>query len=283
MALMEGSAEPVSSAGGPLAVPETLHGSRFALVSRRAFLARMMGAGAGVAALAVGLAACGNDDAAVFATGTTDGTTSSTAARASSTTAPPASSSTIATTAPPTTAAPTTAAPTTAAPTTAPPETAAPTTAAARAAGLTGQATVQFSYTASGGGRINNPYVAVWIENADGALVHTVALWFLQSQKGMRWLPDLRRWNSVDGSQTTIDTVSGATRTPGDYSVSWNLTDDTGAPVPAGSYFVCIEAAREHGPYSLVRQSVALAPGRSAVDLAPNGELSNGRFDLVSA
>lgn len=53
---------------------------------------------------------------------------------------------------------------------------------------------VEFTYTQGAGGKNLPPYIAVWVEDADGELVETIALWFQQDQKGPRWLPDLKRW-----------------------------------------------------------------------------------------
>lgn len=83
--------------------------------------------------------------------------------------------------------------------------------------------------------------------------MNTLALWFLQSQKGLRWLGDLRRWTSTDGSDATIS-ISGATRTPGEYALEWDMSNIDGTAVIEGTYYVCIEAAREKGPYSLIRE-----------------------------
>lgn len=138
-----------------------------------------------------------------------------------------------------------------------------------------GELVTRFTYAVrSGGGRVNNPYVAVWVEDAAGKLVDTIALWYLQSQKGNRWLPELRRWYPASAS-TRSQVVSSATRAPGSYSVTWDCTDAQGAAVAAGPYSLCIEAAREHGPYSLIRQSITLGTQPFTVDLPANGELSD--------
>jgi len=222
--------------------------SRYAEVTRRMFLRRAAQAAGALAVLPL-ISACG-DDSTVFATSTTlaDAPTS-----AGATTRGAESTST-------TTLAPTT-------------TTVAPGTSAVGAA--TDEIVIAFTYAAAGGGRVQNPYVAVWVEDANGELVATVALWFLQSQKGLRWLTDLRRWYSVDGSTTAIDTLSSATRTPGDYKVSWDMSDIDGGEAVAGEYYVCIEAAREHGPYSLIRQVVTLGAGMDTVQLADDGELTD--------
>lgn len=142
---------------------------------------------------------------------------------------------------------------------------------------------VDFTYAASSsGGPVRNPYVAVWVEDAGGSLVATIALWFLRNQKGLRWLSDLRRWYAVDGSSDTIDTVSSATRTPGDYSVVWKGVSIDGTPVPQGDYYICIEAAREHGPYSLIRAPLTIAAVSFAQELAADGELSNATVEFTA-
>lgn len=245
--------------------------SRYEAVSRRAFLTRSLAIGAVV--LVPGLACGGTNDREALA----DPAPSSSAATPSTatpTTATPTTSA--ATTATTTSAAPSTAPAATAAPTTAAPATtAAPPTTAALVAGTgVSPMTIQFTF-AAGGGRVRNPYVAVWLEDASGAMVRTVALWF-ENGKGTRWLPDLRRWYQSAGSamDQTIATVSSATRAPGSYAVVWDGSADSGAPVAPGSYFICIEAAREHGPYELIREAVTLGPAPLSMTLPDNGELT---------
>ena len=71
------------------------------------------------------------------------------------------------------------------------------------------------------------------------------------------------------------DTISSATRTPGDYALVWKLTNSDGAAVAPGPYFICIEAAREHGPYSLIRQPFTLGATPFTTDLPAQGELTH--------
>ena len=229
--------------------------SRYREVTRRLFLRRAAQA-VGAAAVLPWLTSCGGD-AEVFATTTTvpGDEPQAQAAVSSSTAAPTTTSTTTSTTT-----------------TTATPDT---------GSVVAGEAVIAFSYVAAEtSGRVLNPYVAVWIEDSGGELVNTVALWFLQSQKGLRWLDDLRRWYSVDGTDQTIDQISSATRTPGDYTVVWDLTDDQGLPVVSGEYYICIEAAREHGPYSLIREPVTLSPDLGSVELTDDGELQNAVISL---
>ncbi len=227
--------------------------SRYEEVSRRSFLRRATQT-AGLVVIFPILSACG-DDREVFQGG------------ASTTLAPPTTVTT--TTLPPTTS------------TTAPTTTKAEVIDAGESLPSGSEMVVAFSYTPSAtGGRVRNPYVAVWVEDEGGELVDTIALWYLQTQKGTRWLTDLRRWYSVDGSQSTVDAVSSATRTPGDYRVVWNTSDTAGQQIVAGDYFVCIEAAREHGPYSLIREPISISAESMTIALGSDGELDNAGVDL---
>ena len=233
------------------------HNSRFELVSRRAFMKGSLAVGF---LAAVPLAACGNDDSSALATSTTA----------------PVSGPTVSSGAAPE--------PGSVTPTDAPTATAAgssPSSTAPASAGDTfpsgGKLVVDFTYTAaaSGGPRVNNPYIAVWIEDADGALVRTVSLWFKRAEA--KYLQELKRWYAVDQGGATdnaVDTVSGATRVAGTASVMWDGTDGDGSPVAQGTYFVCIEAAREHGPYELVRGPIDIASTATTVQLTANGELT---------
>ena len=219
-----------------------LPGARLAAISRRAFLSRSLQAGTVAVGLGAVITACGsNGDKKAFSsdspTTAATGATSTTSAGVDSSTSTTAKIDSNAT--------------------------------------LEGSSTaVKFTYTpAATGGRVENPYIASWIENESGELVATLAIWFGQDQKGTRFLNELRRWYSVVGS-TSVDTVSGATRVPGDYSLNWNGTTWDGKPVAEGNYYVCIEAAREHGPYSLIRQSLTFGADAFTTDLADQGELS---------
>ena len=138
--------------------------------------------------------------------------------------------------------------------------------------------TIAFTFSPTGGGRILNPYVAVWIEDASGALLRTVGLWVKADKT--KYLSDLRRWYSLDrariakGGADTIASVSSATKVAGAYSVVWDAKNDTGALVAPGTYFVCIEAAREKGPYELIREQVTLGASPLTKALADSGELT---------
>lgn len=103
------------------------------------------------------------------------------------------------------------------------------------------------------------PYVAVWIESAQGKTIKTLSVW----RKEADWLKDMRRWWRKAGryDQGELDAVTGATRRPGVHRVKWDGTDQAGQTVEPGKYFVNIEAAREHGSRSWVRSAVVLGEG----------------------
>jgi hypothetical protein len=123
---------------------------------------------------------------------------------------------------------------------------------------------VEVEIAEQGGGRVHRPYVAIWIEDASGKAVRTLNLWVQTSRRGPRWIPDLRRWYRAEQDRKTakggdlVETASSATRSPGKYSMVWNGKDDQGKAVDQGDYVICIEAAREHGTYQLIKKSISV-------------------------
>ncbi len=138
---------------------------------------------------------------------------------------------------------------------------------------------VNFELDGPGEGRYHRPYVAIWVEDAEGFPVRTLVLWLLQSEKGQRWLPDLKRWYHADEMRRLVDpgdlagTVSAATRGPGKYHTVWNGLDDQKKPVKAGKYTLYIESAREHGTYQLIRKDLTIGPDPFKADLKGNVEI----------
>ena len=128
--------------------------------------------------------------------------------------------------------------------------------------------------------RVRNPYVAIWLEDASGQTVRTIDL-SIQLGKGLEYVQHLTRWNTADqsriskGGKDTIETISSATRVPGSYDVTWNGRNDANTLVPQGNYVLNIEGAREHGPYEIVRQEIAIGGHPFEEKLSSNGELQN--------
>lgn len=129
------------------------------------------------------------------------------------------------------------------------------------------------------GGRGRRPYLAVWVEDSAGHPVRTLSVWVQNSGRGPRWIPDLRRWYRGErereaAGQGLLATVSSPTRAAGAYTVLWNGRNDAGQPVEQGEYHVCVEAAREHGTYQLVRQPFTFASRAFRAELEGNAEVS---------
>jgi hypothetical protein len=139
---------------------------------------------------------------------------------------------------------------------------------------------IDFEVIAPNTGRYKRPYIAVWIEDTSGFPIRTLALW-LQSGKGKRWWPDLRRWYKNEQSRKSqyggdlISLVSGPTRLPGKYNVVWDGINDAGYVVALGDYYVCVESAREHGPYLLIREKITLGAEGINATFAGSDELGN--------
>ncbi|THF88185.1 DUF2271 domain-containing protein [Deinococcus sp. KSM4-11] len=116
---------------------------------------------------------------------------------------------------------------------------------------------ITFTVATKASGYIKRPFVAVYIEDAQGNTVRNLTVWLKQDRLNPRWLAELSRWTRQNSD--LVATISSATRNPGTYAVSWDGKDDKGKLVSQGDYYVVVESAREHGPYSLVREKVTVA------------------------
>ncbi len=136
---------------------------------------------------------------------------------------------------------------------------------------------VSFSVLNPGGGRYERPYVAVWLEDAAGNEVRTLSVWAKTDGRGQRYLRHLQRWLGAAGAQADglLSTVSSPTRNPGSYTLVWDGKSDKGAFVSQGDYALCIESARQDGPYALIRQKITLGAAASTMKVAGNGEIGD--------
>lgn len=125
-------------------------------------------------------------------------------------------------------------------------------------------------------GRFRRPFVAVWVEDQNHQVVRNLALWYNKP----RWLPELRAFYSLQ-SDANIDlsSVTGATRPPGAYSLKWDGKDNVGQLVKQGKYTVCIEAAREHGTYQIIRQEMDFNGKLKQQTIPGNTEVSAASLD----
>jgi thiamine biosynthesis lipoprotein ApbE len=133
-------------------------------------------------------------------------------------------------------------------------------------------------------GRADRPYLAIWIEDKDKFPVRTLTV--LYREREARYLAELKQWYRADRVRAMAEgteilgSVSSATRAPGHYTFKWDLKDQDGKLVKPGTYTVCIEAAREHGTYQLMRQPVDLAGAPKQAQLAINGvEITSASID----
>lgn len=104
----------------------------------------------------------------------------------------------------------------------------------------------------------HKPYVAIWIERADQSVAANLALLYDVKKKdnaGEKWVKDLRTWWRKAGRDATlpIDGVSGATRSAGSHSMSFNAARNGLDQLPPGEYKLVVEAAREAGGRELVK------------------------------
>ncbi len=116
------------------------------------------------------------------------------------------------------------------------------------------------------GARVKRPYVAVWLEKTSGhEFAGNIAVWYDMGKPNnigaTKWLPDLRTWWRVSGSQASfpIDGVSGATRPAGEHTINLG-TAQALKNLPAGNYDVVVEVTREHGGHDLVRLPLQWPP-----------------------
>lgn len=141
---------------------------------------------------------------------------------------------------------------------------------------------VSFTFTPTAGGRrIENPFIAVWVEDTAGNLVRTISLWYEVHEESAEWLAHLTQWTAA--TDATIDTTtSGATRIPGEYTVTWDGVDDDGAVVADGEYVLFVEAARRGGAHDVTSAMLTVGGDGFDVTLPDSGELTALSAELVA-
>ena len=130
----------------------------------------------------------------------------------------------------------------------------------------------------------HKPYVAMWIEKADGSVASTLAVLYDVKKKdnaGEKWVKDMRTWWRKAGreAQLPIDGVSGATRTAGVHTLNFGPAKTGIDKLPAGDYTLVIEAAREAGGRELVRVPFTL-PAKGKVAATASGKEELGAVSL---
>ena len=111
----------------------------------------------------------------------------------------------------------------------------------------------------------HRPYLAVWLERPDQSFAANLVVWYdikKANNGGTKWLKDIRQWWRRSGRdlQMPADGISGATRAPGEQSLSFNAGKTALGPLPAGEYQLVVEAAREAGGREVVRVPLQWPP-----------------------
>lgn len=121
----------------------------------------------------------------------------------------------------------------------------------------------------------HKPYVAVWLEKPNRKYVTTLALW----ADDMEWYKDLRQWWRKAGrSQQPYDGVTGATKKPGRYQITWSGKDAYDQVIPTGNYLLNVEASREEGGREFIKIPIVL---NEKNELVVQGEHELGKITLT--
>ncbi len=123
---------------------------------------------------------------------------------------------------------------------------------------LASEATISIDIPQLNVAEYHKPYVAMWVETADGGKITNLAVWYDTKQKnneGTKWLKDMRLWWRRTGRELTLpaDGLSSPTRAPGTHQIKFDSTAKPLDGLVPGSYQLVIEAAREVGGREVVR------------------------------
>lgn len=119
------------------------------------------------------------------------------------------------------------------------------------------------------GARARRPYVAFWIEDADGKAVRTVAVW----GNNPKWLGTMSAWWKIGkDNKALLRAVTKATRAPGKYELVWDGKDDAGKALPQGTYTVKLEVHREHGKDVIQTEKIECGKEDAKVTMKKNAE-----------
>ena len=129
----------------------------------------------------------------------------------------------------------------------------------------------------------HRPYVAIWVEGADGAAAANLAVWYQDKDTkeghGTKWLPDLRQWWRKSGRslKLPVDGVSGPTRPAGRQQLKFDARRL--AALKPGQYSLVVEAVREVGGRELLKIPFAW-PAQAAQSGTAQGRSELGAIAL---
>jgi hypothetical protein len=123
----------------------------------------------------------------------------------------------------------------------------------------------------------HRPYVAIWIEDASGAVAANLSVWYavhLKDEEGEKWLKDIRQWWRRSGRSLELpaDGLSSPTRPPGANRVEFKSDAGPLAKLAPGDYKLVVEASREVGGKEMVEIPFKWAPGSEATASAKGKE-----------
>lgn len=131
----------------------------------------------------------------------------------------------------------------------------------------------------------HRPYVAVWLETPDQKALTTLSVLYDVRKKdngGAKYLKDMRQWWRKLGRDVSLpmDGISGATRSPGEMTLTFPGARAALDKLPPGQYEVVVEVAREAGGRELVRVPFQWPP-KGAASVAANGKEEVGAVAVM--
>ena len=130
----------------------------------------------------------------------------------------------------------------------------------------------------------HRPYVAVWLERADGTVAANLSVWYevkKRDAEGAKWLKDMRQWWRRTGRELSvpIDGVTQPTKPAGKHALSFSEGSNPLPKLEPGQYKLQIEAAREVGGRELL--SIPFEwPAKQATSLSAQGKTELGEIKL---
>ena len=79
-----------------------------------------------------------------------------------------------------------------------------------------------------------------------------------------KYFKKMTRWYSLGDFRYTARSVTRSSRSAGTYTLTWDGTDSKGKPMPAGTYTVMIELAREKGTHVTMSARIACGTKKTA-------------------
>ncbi|WP_370682325.1 DUF2271 domain-containing protein [Comamonas sp. GB3 AK4-5] len=130
----------------------------------------------------------------------------------------------------------------------------------------------------------HKPYVAVWLEKADGGVAANLSVWYdlkMKDAEGTKWLKDMRQWWRRTGRELSlpIDGVTQPTKPVGAHALGFSEGKNPLPQLAPGSYKLMVEAAREVGGREVV--SIPFEwPVKQAASLSAQGKSELGLIKL---